>query len=962
MEQSLTAPANQSNLEGNTVSLQIQATDTGGFPLTYSATNLPTGLAINSSTGLISGTIAAGASAKSPFGVWVTATDGTYSSTQIFGWTITHSNNQPPLLTNPGHKGNVETDVVRLQIVASDPDNDPLTYSATGLPDGLTIDSASGLISGTISSTAVSHGPYAVTVTVNDGNGGVTSQSLCWMVNDAALAAQGANVSAAEGTPSGVVTLTTFTDRNISSQATDFTATIIWGDGATDTGTIGGSAGSYNVTGSHTYAHPGSFPVTVTISDSGGSTTTTSGTTSVAVALLSASGYNVGAAVGYQANLTVATFKDANPNEASNTYSATVNWGDLSASSGTISGSMGNFTITGSHTYSSNGTFTVTVTITDSDGTAATATTTVTVGDVCAGATAILTAGPFTNVPGGTPANSTATIIWGDGNTSTNLPVTGTLGNLSVTATHVYSQDGLYNVTITVISTGGQQTATGTVTASHSGITLFTNSFKGIPGQSLNNVEVASFTDTNPNTTSGSYTGTIDWGDGTPLTPGSISGSSGYFHIRGSHLYLVEGCSAIFVYLFLPGNIGFGGKSGGEVCTTVPGPPAIQGPTVVPGASSYYYRFTPPDGTLNVTWKVVLHGTDTQAPTVQKFDQTIDTGPPKTWRVLVDYFSAAAYVDIKATYTLPGMPPQTVILTVTVITVQPGNVSKQLPGGVTRGRWIAGVFLADEQKVLPGYHHIVGATDQARWDYFNNQTKKGKPPEASYRVKSAGGANPAIKVSTNIKLIPPLGAPAVDLSYLDFGFIQEANRDLTVNYVDPGTGAPVGKRKFKTDGEFPNIAAQGALDWRIDDPPGWPWYGLGNKPVTQGIKGVYYPYMIDMKDNPSLLFPYTYPNVNSIAKTASGQSHYWLNIGARTTSGSVYDPPSNTKSSERFFRAAHIKWRIDWILPVETGTKITTVENDKWIVATKFPILLNSVDNVMSNININWPYAEYPTA
>jgi hypothetical protein len=53
----------------------------------------------------------------------------------------------------------------------SDVNADVLTFSATGLPAGLTISSA-GVISG---STSAALGNYAVTVTASDGRGGIAS-------------------------------------------------------------------------------------------------------------------------------------------------------------------------------------------------------------------------------------------------------------------------------------------------------------------------------------------------------------------------------------------------------------------------------------------------------------------------------------------------------------------------------------------------------------------------------------------------------------------------------------------------------------------------------------------------------------------------------------------------------------------------------------------------------------------
>jgi hypothetical protein len=69
--------------------------------------------------------------------------------------------------------------VVALPLVASDADGDRLTYSATGLPPGLTIDAATGLIAGTL--TRASVGTYTVTATVSDGSA-TAAQTFPWTV------------------------------------------------------------------------------------------------------------------------------------------------------------------------------------------------------------------------------------------------------------------------------------------------------------------------------------------------------------------------------------------------------------------------------------------------------------------------------------------------------------------------------------------------------------------------------------------------------------------------------------------------------------------------------------------------------------------------------------------------------------------------------------------------------------
>ena len=85
----VTNPGNQTSTVGSAASLQVQASDSAsGQTLSYSATGLPVGLSINSSTGLISGTpTTAGTSS-----VTVTAKDGTGASgSASFSWTVNSS-------------------------------------------------------------------------------------------------------------------------------------------------------------------------------------------------------------------------------------------------------------------------------------------------------------------------------------------------------------------------------------------------------------------------------------------------------------------------------------------------------------------------------------------------------------------------------------------------------------------------------------------------------------------------------------------------------------------------------------------------------------------------------------------------------------------------------------------------------------------------------------------------------
>jgi hypothetical protein len=83
-------------------------------------------------------------------------------------------------VTNPGSQISTVGTAVSLQIQASDSaSGQTLTYSATGLPTGLSIASDTGLISGT----PTTAGTYSTTVTVGDAAGASGSTSFTWTVN-----------------------------------------------------------------------------------------------------------------------------------------------------------------------------------------------------------------------------------------------------------------------------------------------------------------------------------------------------------------------------------------------------------------------------------------------------------------------------------------------------------------------------------------------------------------------------------------------------------------------------------------------------------------------------------------------------------------------------------------------------------------------------------------------------------
>jgi hypothetical protein len=91
---------------------------------------------------------------------------------------LTHGN--VVTVTKPANQSTTVNSAASLQISASDSaSGQTLTYSATGLPAGLSISGTSGLISGTPTATGTS----SVTVTAKDTTGATGSASFSWTVN-----------------------------------------------------------------------------------------------------------------------------------------------------------------------------------------------------------------------------------------------------------------------------------------------------------------------------------------------------------------------------------------------------------------------------------------------------------------------------------------------------------------------------------------------------------------------------------------------------------------------------------------------------------------------------------------------------------------------------------------------------------------------------------------------------------
>lgn len=123
-------------------------------------------------------------------------------------------------------------------------------------------------------------GSYQLTVTISDKDGASTVVHPSATVTDGPLTAGANSLSGTPGQPvSGMIGR--FSDAG-SGPASDFTATINWGDGSTGQGAIvADPVGGFDVNASHTYAGPGSYAVTISIVDAGGSQTSATSTATI---------------------------------------------------------------------------------------------------------------------------------------------------------------------------------------------------------------------------------------------------------------------------------------------------------------------------------------------------------------------------------------------------------------------------------------------------------------------------------------------------------------------------------------------------------------------------------------------------------------------------------------------------------------------------------------------------------
>jgi len=419
----------QTSEEGAVISLGVQASG-GDGALNYEATGLPPGLAIDLVSGLISGTVEAGAIANSPYAVQVTVDDADAGSADAqvisFEWVITLENtNTAPVasfIATPT-SGDAPLLVSFDASASSDVDvDDVLTYS-WDFGDGNT---GSGV---TTTHTYLAEGVYTATLTVSDGieSSTATATITVGAVNTAPVASFIATPT------SGDAPLLVSFDASASSDVdVDDVLTYSWdfGDGNTGSG----------VTTTHTYLAEGVYTATLTVSDGIESSTATA-TITVGAANTAPVASFIATPTSGDAPLLVSFDASASSDvDVDDVLTYSWDFGDGDTGSG----------VTTTHTYLAEGVYTATLTVSD--------------GVLTNTTTAIITVGAANQAPiaafvtntisglvplvvnfdatiSSDPDEDPLTYSWdfGDGNTGS-----------GVNFTHTYVTPGFYTATLTV--------------------------------------------------------------------------------------------------------------------------------------------------------------------------------------------------------------------------------------------------------------------------------------------------------------------------------------------------------------------------------------------------------------------------------------------------------------------------------------------------------------------------------
>ena len=152
----ITSPLSATATKGQQFVYQIIATRS---PTSYDASGLPPGLSLNNLTGVISGVPTQAGTRQ----ITINASNASGTGTAILALTVTPAPPATPVITSGTSQTGRTGQPFTFQVLASGT-SPAARVSAIGLPPGLTLDTASGLISGI----PIHDGSFRVTITITD--------------------------------------------------------------------------------------------------------------------------------------------------------------------------------------------------------------------------------------------------------------------------------------------------------------------------------------------------------------------------------------------------------------------------------------------------------------------------------------------------------------------------------------------------------------------------------------------------------------------------------------------------------------------------------------------------------------------------------------------------------------------------------------------------------------------------
>ena len=332
------------------------------------------------------------------------------------------SNVAPSIIGPLGPTTGDEGQQLNWSAAATDPGvNDTLTY-AWDFGDGVTESGTS------VNHTYVNEGSYVITVTVDDGDGGVDTSSVTVTIDNVAPVLGLTTIPNAADEGQLLSFTTSATDVGIND-----TLTYVWDMG--DGNTVAGA----NVT--YTYPDNGVFTVTVTVSDDAGATDTSSSVVQVNNVAPTIDSMT-GDLAGFEGQL-LSWSGTASDVGLADTLTYFWDFGDGTTATGTQA----------DHAYANEGQYVVTLTVTDDDGGSTSQTLTVQVANIAPVITAVVAPGgdegaPIAMTVTATDAgvNDTISYTWDFGD---NVFDTG------ASVTHTYTDDATYFVTVTAMDDAG---------------------------------------------------------------------------------------------------------------------------------------------------------------------------------------------------------------------------------------------------------------------------------------------------------------------------------------------------------------------------------------------------------------------------------------------------------------------------------------------------------------------------